>query len=92
METKLTFTNNLTENRFRLMLFILRLGGVSIYVDKTSIINFLYNSTVTVSAYTLFAAMVMDCVVHRNNLQRAMKTFRVVLSCIVIFWMHLNLR
>ena len=92
METKKTVTNNLTEHRFRVTLFLLRLGGVSIYVDKTSKGNFVYNCTVTICAYAFFIGMIMNFIVHRDDLQRAMKTFRVILSCILIFWMHLNIR
>jgi hypothetical protein len=92
METKKTVTNNLTQHRFRVTLFLLRLGGVSIYVDKTSKGNFLYNCTVTICAYAVFMAMIMDFIVHRDDLQRAMKTFRVIVACILIFWMHLSVR
>jgi len=92
MDTKQTIKNNLTENRFRISLFIMRLGGVPIYVDKTSTINFVYNSTVTVCAYAVFIAMVMDFVVHRNDLKRAVKALRVILACILCFWIHLNVR
>jgi hypothetical protein len=92
MDMKQTIKNKLTENRFRISLFIMRLGGVPIYVDKTSRINFVYNSTVTICAYVVFIAMVMDFVVHSNELQRAMKSLRVILACTLCFWIHLNIR
>jgi len=92
MDTKQIIKNKLTENRFRISLFIMRLGGVPIYMDKTSRINFMYNSTVTICAYAVFSAMIMDFVVHRNDLKRAMKSLRVILTCILCFWIHLNIR
>jgi len=92
MDTKQTIRKKLTENRFRISLFIMRLGGVPIYVDKMSRINFLYNSTVTICAYSVFIAMVMDFVVHRNDLKRAIKSLRVILTCTLCFWIHLNIR
>ena len=87
-----TITKNLTEKRFRVTLFLLRLGGVSIYKNKTSVLSFMYNSTVTICAYSFFFFMVISLIMHRDDLKRAMKTFRVILSCILIFWMHLNIR
>ena len=92
MDTKQTIKNKLTEKRFRISLFIMRLGGVPIYMDKTSRINFVYNSTVTICAYAVFIAIIMDFVVHRNDLKRAMKSLRLILACIVCFWMHLTIR
>ena len=92
MDIKQTIKNKLTENRFRISLFIMRLGGVPIYINKTSRINFVYNSTVTFCAYAVFIAMIMDFVVHSNDLKRAMKSLRVILACILCFWIHLNIR
>jgi hypothetical protein len=92
MDTKQTIKKKLTENRFRISLFIMRLGGVPIHVDKTSTINFVYNSTVTICAYVVFIAMIMDFVVHRNDLKRAMKSLRLILTCTLCFWIHLNIR
>jgi hypothetical protein len=92
MDTKQTIKKKLAENRFRISLFIMRLGGVPIYMDKTSRINFVYNSTVTICAYVVFIAMIMDFVVHRNDLKRAMKSLRLILSCTLCFWIHLNIR
>jgi hypothetical protein len=92
MERKPSNTNNLTEKRFRVTLFLLRLGGVSICVDSPSRINRVYNSVATICAYSVFLAMIMDYVKHRDDLQQAMKTFRVILSCVLIFWLHVNVR
>jgi hypothetical protein len=92
MDIKQTIKNKLTENRFHISLFIIRLGGVPIYVDRTSRINSVYNFTVTICAYAVFLAMIMDFVVHSNDLKRAMKSLRVILACILIFWIHLNIR
>lgn len=92
MDTPQNIKNNLTENRFRISLFIMRLGGVPIYMDKTSRINFVYNSTVTICAYAVYIAMIMDFVVYRNDLKRAMKSLRVILACTLTFWIHLNIR
>jgi hypothetical protein len=92
METKQPHTNNLTEKRFRITLFILRLGGVSICMESPSRVNCMYNSVVMICAYTIFLAMIMDYVVHRDDLQQAMKTFRVILTCVTVFWIYLNIR
>jgi hypothetical protein len=93
METKQSNTNNLTEKRFRITLLFLRLGGVSICMKSPSIINFIYNSVVMTCAYTMFLAMIMDYVLHADDdLQQAMKTFRVILSSVLIFWMYFNIR
>lgn len=92
MDIKQTIKKKLTENRFRISLFIMRLGGVPIYVDKTSRINFVYNSTVTFCAYLVLIAVIMDFVVHSNDLKRAMKSLRLILTIILCFWIHLNIR
>jgi hypothetical protein len=92
MESKKSITKSVTENRFGITLSLLRFGGVSISMDKTSRLSFVYNCTLTICAYSFFAAMIMAFILYKDDLKRAMKIFRVILSCITIFWMHLNVR
>jgi hypothetical protein len=92
METNRTSTNNLTENRFRVTLLLLRLSGVSICLESPSRLNWLYNTVVMTCTYAIFFAMIMGFVVHRDNLQRAMKIFRVILSCVLVLWIYFNMR
>jgi hypothetical protein len=92
MEPKKSITNTVIENRFGIILFLLRLGGASIFTDKTSRFSFVYNCTLNTCAYSFFAAMIMAFIVHKDGLQRAMKIFRVILASITIFWILLNIR
>jgi hypothetical protein len=90
--TGTTGTSNLMEKRFRITLFLLRLGGVSLCVRNASRLICMYNSLVMSCAFTVFMAMIMDLVVHRGDLKEAMKIFRVILGSALILWLYLNMR
>jgi hypothetical protein len=92
MEGKHTSTNNLTENRFRVTLLLLQLSGVSICLESPSRLNWMYNSVVMTCTYATCFAMIMGFVVHKDNLQLAMKIFRVILPCLLILWIYFNIR
>ena len=84
--------NNLHESRFKILLFIFRLGGLPIKLKSVSRINTVYSTTTIVCFYITAVCMLMDTFVHRHNLEYAMKKLRALIGFIILAWMHLSFR
>jgi hypothetical protein len=83
---------DLTENRFRAVLTFLRIGGVPINTKNASVLHSTYNALMAVNAYTFYAAIYMEIIMHDDDLKSFMKTFRILNSTSFLIWLHLNLR
>jgi hypothetical protein len=84
--------NNLHENRFKILLFIFRLGGLPIKLKSVSRIYTVYSVTNIVCFYITFVSLFMDTFVHRGQLVYAMKKFRLFIGLSIVVWMHLFFR
>ena len=84
--------NNLHESRFKLLLFIFRLGGHPLKLKSGSRINSVYSATIIVCFYITTLCLFMDTFVHRHNLEHAMKKLRALIGFILLTWMHLSVR
>jgi len=84
--------NNLYENRFKILLFIFRLGGLPIRLKSVSKINTVYNSTIIVCFYFTFVSLFMDTFVHKGQMVYAMKKVRQFIGLSITAWMHLCFR
>jgi len=79
----------LSEFRFRSMIFLFRSGGVPFKIKKISPIYAIYIVTVIICACTTYLGMCVDVYIHRDNLERAMTTLRILIpftNAIWIFW------
>jgi len=84
--------NNLHERRFKILLFIFRLGGHALKLKSESRINAVYSATILVCFYITTACLFMDTFVHRHNLEYAMKKLRGLIGFILATWIHLSFR
>jgi hypothetical protein len=83
---------DVTENRFRTVLTLLRMAGVPINMKQSSILHSTYNVLLAINAYALYLAFYMDIIIHNDDLKNFMKSFRILISSSVLYWVHLNLR
>jgi len=84
--------NNLHENRFKILLFIFRLGGLPFKLKSGSKINAVYSATLIVCFYITSLCIFMDTFVPGHVLEDAMKKLRSLIGFILITWMHLSFR
>jgi hypothetical protein len=84
--------NNLHDRRFKILLFIFRLGGVPFNLKSVSRIYTVYSASIILCFYITAVSLFMDTFVHRGQLVYAVKKLRVIFVTTIIVWMHLSLR
>ena len=84
--------NNLHESRFKILLFIFRLGGIPLKIQSVSRINTGYSATIIVCFYINFVSLFMDTFVQRGQLMYAMKKLRMFVGLTMAPWIHLSFR
>jgi len=84
--------NNLHESRFKILLFIFRLGGLPLKLQSVSRINTVYSAIILVCFYNTTMCLFMDTFVQMHNLEYAMKKLRALIGFILLTWMHLCFR
>jgi hypothetical protein len=92
MNTKEPQVCDVTENRFRTVLTFLRMAGVPINMKHVSTLHSSYNALLAINAYALYLAFYMDIIIHNDDLKNFMKSFRILISSSVSYWVHFNLR
>jgi len=74
------------------LLYILRLGGISLNTKSLSKFNILYNIVCVVCAYITLLCVIMDTFVHRHDLVQVLKKLPVILGISFVVWIHFCLR
>jgi len=92
MNRKETKQKSLSESRFRSMILLLRLAGIPFRMKKISTIYTIYMITVIICASTTYLGMLGDVYIHRDDLERAMSTIRVLISVTNVMWIFSNCR
>jgi hypothetical protein len=87
-----TCDNNVSESRFKILLFLIRFAGIPVNVKSVSIVNAIYNVIVTVCCYTIAVFLHMDTFVRRHQLEDVMKKIRALFVIYSIMWAHISLR
>jgi hypothetical protein len=90
--TDTTRGNNLSEGRFKILLFLIRFAGISVNVKSVSVVNALYNLIVTVCCYTITIFLHIDTFVRRHQLVDVMNKIRALFVIYSIMWAHIGLR
>ena len=85
-------TKNLHESRFKIILLIFRLSGLPIKLQPVSRIYTIYCATIMVCFYTTTLCLFMDTLVHRRQMDLAMKKLRAFLAFALAAWMHIRIR
>ena len=76
----------LSEIRFGSTIFLLRMAGIPLKMNKLKTLYTIYMVTVTVSSFSAFIGVSVDVYIHRDDLGRAMTTMRVLISLTNIMW------
>jgi hypothetical protein len=92
IKTDFATDQKLFESRFKTLLRLLRLGGISINVKSVTVLNSMYNATISVCFYTTIMCHSMDTFAHRHQLVEAMKKIRVLVAMQICMWIHLSIR
>jgi len=82
----------LSENRFAVIIFFLRMAGIPCRMKKSSNIYAIYMITVIICATTTYVGIFADVYVHRDDLGRTMTTMRMLISFTNIMWIFSNCR
>jgi len=84
--------NNLHDSRFKILLFVFRLGGLPLKLQSVSRINTVYSATIIVCFYINFVSLFMDTFVQRGQLMYAMKKLRMFIGLTMAVWIHFIFR
>lgn len=84
--------NSLTERRFRFLLFLLRMSGVALNMQKQPKAHAWYNVYVVASYYITYLSVFLDYLRIRSDFEESMKNVRMIFGMTLIAWMHLCLR
>jgi hypothetical protein len=84
--------SNLHESRFKILLFIFRIGGFPIKLKAVSKMYTVYSATIMVCFYATTVCLFMDTFVHRHQLDYAMKNLRTFLAFAIVVWMDNSFR
>jgi hypothetical protein len=91
-KTQTSYNNSLIESRFKVLLFLYRMGGVPLNMKSASRLNAIYNTIVIMCFYITFICVGVDTLVHRHQLTLAMQKLRVYLGMLMITWLHFSVR
>jgi hypothetical protein len=92
VESHTSNNHSLRESRFKVLLFLYRIGGFPLEVKSASRLNAAYNAILMVSFYIIVFGVSVDAFVHRHNLTLAMKKLRLVLIAFTDTWLHYSVR
>ena len=91
-KTHTSYKNKFIEIRFKVLLFLYRLGGVPLNMKSVSRLTAVYNVSVIVCFYVTYFCVSVDTFLHRHQLSLAMKNFRIFLGMLIITWLHFSVR
>jgi hypothetical protein len=87
-----SYNNSLIKVRFKVFLFLLRMGGIPFQMKSISRLNVVYNASIFVGFYITNICAGLDTFSHRQDLTLAMKSFRQYLGMLMTAWLHFCLR
>jgi hypothetical protein len=91
-KTHTSYNSSLTDSRFKVPLFLYRIGGIPLNKKSVSRLYVIYNASLTVCFYITKICVGVDTVVHRHQLSLAMKKFRIYLGMLAVTWLHISVR
>jgi hypothetical protein len=87
-----SYNKGLIESRFKVLLFLHRMGGIPLNVKSVSRLNAVYNVSLTVCFYITYFLIGVNAFVHRHQLSLAMKSFRLYLGMLMVQWLYFSVR
>jgi hypothetical protein len=91
-ELKNIYENGIAEERFRFYFIMFRNVGVSLIPRNNSKIYTLYSAIVVLCGYSMFVAVILDILKHKDNLQHTMQNVHAVAGMLCTLWIHLCFR
>jgi len=91
-KTHTMYSNSLNESRFKVLLFLYRMGGIPLHMTSVSRHNAVYNVIVNVCFYITNIGVGGSTFVHKHQLKIAMQMFRILLSLQTTMWSHFIFR
>jgi hypothetical protein len=91
-KTHTSYNNKFIESRFKVLLFLYRIGGIPLNMKSVSRLHAVYNVSLIVCFYITNLCVGMDTFVHRHQLSLAMKNFRMFLGMVIFTWSHFSVR
>jgi hypothetical protein len=91
-KTDTSYNKKFNESRFKVLLFLYRMGGIPLNMKSVSRLNAVYNVSLIVCFYIKNFCVGMDTFVHRHHLSLAMKNFRIFLGMVIFTWLHFSVR
>ena len=92
MERAGTKMNSLSERRFGLIIFLLRLGGIPFQMKKLSTVYAIYMTTLIFCSFATYIGILLDGYIHWDDLGRFMTTIRVFSPLTNIMWLYIYCR
>jgi hypothetical protein len=91
-QKKTTTYNNLSETRFKTLLFLLRSAGIQVNMKSVPKVNVVCNIVLISCFYVNFVCLHMDSFVNRHDLVKLMKKICILLEAYLLMWIHSSLR
>ena len=92
MNTGKSKLKGLSNNRLGSMIFLLRMAGIPLKMEKISTMYAIYMRTVIICASTSYLGMCFDVYIHWDDLGRAMTTMRVLIPITNVMWIFSSTR
>jgi hypothetical protein len=89
---KTTTYNNLSETRFKTLLFLLRIAGIQLKMKSVPKVNVGCNMVLISCFYVTTVCLHMDSFVNRHDLVKLMKKIRILIATYLLMWIHFSLR
>jgi len=92
VKSHISHNKSLIESRFKVLLFLYRMGGIPLNMKSVSRLNAIYNVSLIVCFYVTNIGVGVDMLVHRQELTLAMKNFRTYLGMLMTISLHFSVR
>jgi hypothetical protein len=92
MEREEPKEKRLSEIRFRLIIFLLRVAGIPFKMKKMSTVYAIYMITLIVCTFSTFLGMFVDVYIHRDDLGHVMTNIRVSAGISSLVWIYFSCR
>ena len=91
-KTDTSHDNKCSESRFKVLLFLYRMGGIPLNMKSVSRLYAVYNGSLIVCFYITYFCVGVDTFIHRHQLSLAMKNFRIFLGMLMVTCLHFSVR
>ncbi|KAJ4437185.1 hypothetical protein ANN_17320 [Periplaneta americana] len=81
-----------TERRFRFFMIFFDIAGFPLIAERCGLLQRAYNALVSLCAYSVVAASILDVYMHSDDVKRISTTLRLLLIFIMLMWIELNMR